>query len=92
MKEKLLLAAFLIMLTGVPYTVTYYGVLSRAQPIVNCGVALIFFAGFLGLYNMYWSARLKDQQRRNAVFIVGLLLVLIAFVALEGLMWEFGQG
>jgi len=92
MKEKLLLAAFLVLLTGVPYTVQYFGLLSRATPIVNVSIGLILFAGCYGLYNMHRSVGFKDRQRRNVVFLVGLLLLLISFVALEGLLWEFGKG
>jgi len=90
--EKVMLATFLIMLTGVPYTVTYYGVLSRAQPIVNVVIGLILFCGCFGLHLMCKSVRFKEKRRRNMVFLVGLFGLVIAVVALEGLFWEFGQG
>jgi len=92
MKEKFVLLTFIVMLTGVPYTVTYYGVLSRAQPIVNFGIAILLFAGCFGLWNMYRSVGFKDRQRRNLMFFVGFMLLVMAVVALEGLFWEFGQG
>ena len=92
MKEKFVLLTFIVMLTGVPYTVTYHGVLSRAQPIVNFGIAILLFAGCFGLWNMYRSVGFKDRQQRNLVFFVGFMLLVMAVVALEGLFWEFGQG
>jgi len=87
----ILVLAVIVGLTGVQHTLVNYGVLAKAHPIVNVIIAILLCAGCFGLFNMYESASIKDEQRRCVTFLVGLLLVLIAFVALEGLLREYGR-
>lgn len=91
MKEKLVVLAFIIMLTGVQYTGRYYGVIVKAQPIVNVVVGITIFAGCFGLFKIYTSIGYKDERKRYFNLFLGFLLVLIAFFALEGWLMEYGK-
>ena len=77
MKEKLVLLAFIIMLTGIVHSLVY------SSFLVNIVVGLTFFLGVFGLYSIYTSLQIKDRLRCYATLFTGFLCVLIAYFCLE---------
>lgn len=93
MIEKLAVLACIILLTGVTDTIIYKASLDKNRLLENLVVGITLAAGCFGLFSMYESVgpKYKVDRQRIVVLVVGFLMVLIAFFALEGLLREYGR-
>lgn len=58
------------------------------HPLVNLGVAIMYFLGFYGFYSIYTSLAVKDPNKRWLILAVGTMCICLAWFSMELLLKE----